>query len=435
MTTPPSYSLTAHQTAANRLLGGPATHILLRGGSRSGKTFILTRALITRAIAVPETRHAVFRFRLSHMKGSIWGDTFPKVLKLCFPGLPAKINKSDFVITFPNKSEIVFGGLDDKDRTEKILGQEYATVYLNECSQIPYDARNKVVTRLAQKSRLRLKAYYDANPPSVASWLYRMFEAKVEPKSGAKLLDPERYATMMLNPDGNRDNLAPDYIRELEALPEKERRRFLLGEYLSQVEGALWSLDGLDQHRIAAEPDGADHAEIRDQMRRIVVAIDPSGCKGPEDKRSDEVGITVTAVDHNDNGYLLQDLSGRYSPEIWARVAVQAYDYWSADRIIAETNFGGALVTSNIRAHRENVPVSVVTASRGKVQRAEPVAALYEKGKVWHLGAFPDLEDQYCNFSTAGYMGPSSPDRADSAIWGLTELMLPNRPQFAFGAL
>lgn len=420
----PAFSLTDDQTRANRLLGSPATHILLRGGSRSGKTFLMTRGMVIRGLKAPETRHAMFRFRLAHIKASVINDTFPRVMKLCFPEVPYRLHSTDFFADLPNKSRIVFAGLDDKDRTEKVLGTEYSTVYLNECSQISYDARNKVITRLAQQSSLALKAYYDANPPTVASWLYRMFERKLEPKSGAALADPSRYATMMLNPNGNRANLAAEYIAELEALPEKDRRRFLHGEYLAQVDGALWTMDTLDQCRTAALRDDGARKALTERMQRIVVSIDPSGCSGPEDSRSDEVGIVVAGKDRQGKAHVLADLTGRMSPEQWAGTAVKALDEWGADRIIAERNFGGAMVESTIRSHRISAPIKLVTASRGKTQRAEPIAALYEQGKVSHVGAFPDLEDQYCNFSSAGYQGSKSPDRADAAIWALTELML-----------
>ena len=173
----PSFSLTAKQQQANALLGGSETNVMLFGGSRSGKTFLLTRATCARAIKAPKSRHAILRFRFNAVKNSIVMDTFPKVMSLCFPGVKYEINKTDWFATLPNKSEIWFGGLDDKERTEKILGMEFATIYLNECSQIPYGSVETALTRLAQKAdqiidgkstQLKNKAYYDCNPPSRA---------------------------------------------------------------------------------------------------------------------------------------------------------------------------------------------------------------------------------------------------------------------------
>lgn len=177
-----SFKLTPRQTEATQLLGSEATHCMLYGGSRSGKTFALVRALLIRALA-HKSRHAILRYRFNHIKASIIYDTLPKVLELCFPGVAEKsrLDKTDWFYMLPNGSEIWFGGLDDKERTEKILGQEYATIYLNECSQIPWQSRCMAMTRLAQNTPLRLKAYYDCNPPSAAHWTYRVFVEKRDP--------------------------------------------------------------------------------------------------------------------------------------------------------------------------------------------------------------------------------------------------------------
>ena len=363
----------------------------------------------------------MFRHAFNAVKTAIVLDTLPKMMKLCYPQVPYKIDKTDWYVTLPNGSEIWFGGLDDKERTEKVLGKEFATVYLNEASQISYSARNMLLTRLAQQTGLALKEYVDANPPTQSHWLYALWEKHLEPKSGEPLVDPGDYATMLLNPDSNRHNLAPEYLAQLEALPEKERRRFLLGEYLSAVDGALWSAD---RFRRAAAVTDANIDEIRRSLKRIVVAVDPSGCSGEEDERSDEIGLVVGGIDHAGDGHLLEDASGRYSPEGWGRMAVSLFGKWQADKIVAERNYGAAMVESTIRASRANVPVAMVTASRGKHVRAEPVAALYEKQRVIHHGRFPDLEDQLCQFSAAGYQGARSPDRADAWVWAATELML-----------
>src|SRR5579859_6381325 len=139
--TPASFKPTAKQVEALKVLALPATHLMLFGGSRSGKTFIDLRSIATRALAAAGSRHAVLRFRFNHVKASIVHDTFPKMMGICYPDVPYRLDKTDWFAQLPNKSEIWFGGLDDTARTEKILGQEYATVYFNECSQIPYSSR------------------------------------------------------------------------------------------------------------------------------------------------------------------------------------------------------------------------------------------------------------------------------------------------------
>src|SRR5450631_2891818 len=215
-----TFSLTPKQNEANKLLAGPQQHTMLFGGSRSGKTFLLTRAVAIRALKAPNSRHCILRFRLGHIKASMMLDTFPKVMKLCWPDVKYEMNKSDFYARLDNGSEIWFGGLDDKERVEKILGNEYATLYFNECSQIPYSSRNVAITRLAQlvqqkiqglpERPLPLRVYYDENPPDKGHWTYRLFKLKVDPESKQPLSDPENYACMQMNPRDNLDNLGQE---------------------------------------------------------------------------------------------------------------------------------------------------------------------------------------------------------------------------------
>ena len=414
--------LTPKQIEARKLLNGPAKHILLRGGSRSGKTFILCRNILARAGKAPGSTHTILREHFNHLKHSIIFDTMPKVLKICWPMAVMRLDKTDWFHELPNGSKIIYGGLDDKERTEKILGQEHSTLALNECSQITYGARNKAITRLAQNSGLALKAYYDCNPPTKGHWTYSLFMKKQEPTSGEALANPENYATMQMNPGDNLANLPPDYVAELNALPARDRVRFLAGEFADQVENALWDLDALQ--RMAMPKTERERDAFLAKMRRVVVAIDPSGCDGDEDTRSDEIGIVVAGIDYEGIGYVLEDASGHYSPEAWARKALDLFDAWRADTIIGEINYGGDMIRAVIQAARKSAPFKKITASRGKHVRAEPISSEYERKRVKHVGRFPDLEEQYGNFSTSGYGGEHSPDRADAAIFALTELML-----------
>lgn len=417
--TPKSCSLTESQKKAWDLLGSASRHVMLYGGSRSGKTFLIMRALAMRALA-HNSRHACLRYRFNHIKASIIYDTLPKMMELCFPGVAehCHLDKSDWFYKFPNGSEIWFGGLDDKERTEKILGQEYASMFFNECSQIPWSSRNMAVTRLAQKTELRLKAYYDCNPPSEIHWTARVFVDKIDPDTRIQLRDKDAYAAMRMNPVDNRENLPPEYLRELELLPERMRRRFYLGQFGTASENALWTFDLLDKCRMV-------EGSLPD-LQRIVIAVDPSGCAGEEDKRSDEIGIVVLGLGSDGKAYVIEDLSGRFSPAQWGHQVVAAYERHDADCVVAEVNFGGAMVAEVIRAARPQgspqIPFREVRASRGKVVRAEPVSALYSQGKVVHVGFFEHLEDQLCAMTTAGYAGDKSPDRADALVWGLNEL-------------
>lgn len=419
-----TFQLTTDQMRAMDIQASDAMHVMLYGGSRSGKTFIHLRTTLLRAIA-HTSRHAVLRYRFNHVKQSVVYDTLPKVMDLCWPGLweRSKLDKSDWFLAVPNGdssgphtrkwSEIWFGGLDDKERTEKILGQEYATVFLNECSQISWASRKMVVTRIAQNTPLRLKMFYDCNPPSEAHWTNKAFVRKVSPDTGKPLANPENFIAMVMNPAGNAQNLPESYLKELQALPEKERLRFWLGKFQGADVGALWSIELIEQSRLDGElPD----------MQRIVIAVDPSGCSGEEDIRSDEVGIVVVGLGVDGLGYILEDLSGRYAPAQWAKIATDAFERWEADRVVAEVNFGGAMVGEMIKVARPGTPFQEVRASRGKVVRAEPVANLFETGKIIMAGEFPEMEDQLIAMNVSGYKGSKSPDRADAMVWGVHSL-------------
>lgn len=440
-------TLTPKQREANRLLAGPARNIMLRGGSRSGKTFLLVRALIQRAINAPGSRHVIFRFRFNHAKTSIWADTMPKVLKLCFPTLRARFDKTDFHLDLPNGSQIWIGGLDDKERVEKILGAEYVTLYFNESSQIPWGSIETAMSRLAQKcelapeiakatgkTHLSLKAYFDCNPPSKLHWSYQLFRAKMKPGTKEPLPQPDDYAEMKINPDDNRDNLPAEYFEVLDSMSAAKRQRFKDGEWASEVNGALWSLEsrtasdgrvmpGLDTLRVKEAPD----------MRRIVVAVDPSGTKG--DDSGDDVGIVVAGLGVDGQAYVIEDATCQMSPEGWGRRAVDMYHRHNADRIVGEKNFGGDMVRFVVSTADKKAAYRDVNATRGKIVRAEPIAALYEQGKVHHVGEFADLEDQMCNFTASGYVGEGSPDRADALVWALTELMLGKGTAYNLDAL
>ena len=198
---------------------------MLFGGSRSGKTFLLVRNVVMRALKAPKSRHAIFRFRFNHVKSSVVQDTFPKVMELAFPGVSWELNKTDWYVELPNGSQVWFAGLDDKERTEKILGQEYATIYLNECSQIPYGSVGIAITRLAQRvtqqvdglddKPLKPRMYYDCNPPSKAHWSYQVFVMKRDPETKQNLPKPDDYASFQINPQDNAANLSDGYLDTL----------------------------------------------------------------------------------------------------------------------------------------------------------------------------------------------------------------------------
>jgi len=400
----------AKQVRAMDLLATPASHILLFGGSRSGKSFILIYAMIHRAIRVPGSRHLIVRFAFNHCKQSIWHDTFKRVRELCFPDIPMKENKSDWFIELWNGSQIWFGGLDDKERTDKILGNEYSTIYFNEVSQISYDSVITATTRLAQKNDLVKKAYYDCNPPTQSHWTYKLFIKKENPVSkGDRLPNPDQYTSMQMNPYDNKDNLDDQYIKNiLETLTGRQRKRFLDGEFLLDVEGALWTNDMIDRNRVTELP----------EMIRVGIGVDPAVSTNPD---SDETGIVVAGVGVDGMAYVLADYSGVYTPLQWAHRVLSAYVNHEANIVIAEVNQGGDLVESNIHSLDRTIKVIKVHASRGKMTRAEPIQSLYEQDRVKHYRILESLETQMTTWKANE--GERSPDRVDALVWILTYMM------------
>lgn len=211
----------------------------------------------------------------------------------------------------------------------------------------------------------------------------------------------------------NRANLAPQFLEQIISKYEGTRlgRQEIDAELLEDIEGALWQRPWIDQHRVK---------EIKPrQIQRIVIAIDPAVTSTEE---SDETGMVAVAKGVDGRGYVLDDLSCRLSPDGWANRAVSAYRNLQADKIIAEANNGGDLVESVIRTVDRIVPFKKVHAAKGKITRAEPIAALYEQGRISHVGSFPQLEDQMCQYT--GEPGEKSPDRMDALVWALAELFL-----------
>lgn len=419
-----TFRLTAKQLEAQAVLATSAKHLMLLGGSRSGKTFLLVRNVVLRAMKAPNSRHGIFRYRFNSVKAAIINDTFPKVMALAFPGAAWKLDKTDWYVTLDNGAQIWFGGLDDKERAEKILGMEFVTIYLNECSQIPHSSVNLVITRLAQavdqigdniSSRaLKPRVYYDENPPSKAHWSYRQFIQKVDPETKEPLAKPEDYVWFRINPHDNAENIADDYLDTLDGMSARMRKRFRDGEFADATPGALFTDEMIERWRVT---DG-----IVPDMVRIVVAVDPSGSGDVDNADNDAIGIVVAGLGTDGNAYLLEDCTVKAGPLTWGRVATDAYDRHEADVVVGEINYGGAMVNATIQAARSRTPFKQVTASRGKAVRAEPFSSLYEQGKVRHVGRFVELEEELTAFSTNGYLGGDSPNRADAAIWALAEL-------------
>ncbi len=300
----------------------------------------------------------------------------------------------------------------------------------------PNGARSLIFTA-DEPERLRGKQHMKLWADELASWRYpeswdqAMFGLRLgdNPQSivtttprPTKIIrnlakDPTTYVTRGSTYD-NRSNLAPAFFAEIIKKYEGTRlgRQELNAEILDDNPNALWKRDRIDELRRSVCPD----------LVRVVVGVDPSVTSL---KTSDETGIIVAGLGSDDHAYVTGDLSLIASPDGWARVAVHAYHDNEADRLIAEVNNGGDLVEMVIRTIDPLVSYKKVHASRGKAKRAEPIAALYEQGRVHHVGCFAKLEDQMCAYDPEDENG-DSPDRMDALVWALTELMLKPKREF-----
>jgi hypothetical protein len=402
------------ERARKELLTAGKRFCLLFGGSRSGKTVELVGTVIERALLAPKSRHLIVRQEGTSAKRAIVKGTWPEVMAMRWPDLKWEWKELYGYFQIENGSEVWVGGLNDEKALEKILGNEYSTVYVNEGSEVRYSAFTLLRSRLAQTATtitgkpLSQRLYVDLNPTTRQHWAYRLWIDGVDPESQLPV-DPEQYGHIVVNPLDNAANLSQEYLDDLRNLPPRARKRFFEGQFVEDVEDALWRRSVI--RRVAQPP----------PLKRIVVAIDPAVTNTPG---SDETGIICAGVDAHGNGYVLDDASARLRPEDWARRAVAVYHTMQADRIVAEVNQGGDMVEATLRAVNSRIPYKAVRASRGKVVRAEPIAALYERGKIFHCGEFSDLEDQMCS-TTQGYDRKAagfSPDRVDALVWAFTDL-------------
>lgn len=382
---------------------------MLYGGSGSSKSWVCFYAVMVRAIRYAGSRHLIARKCFNHAKGSLWFNTCPRLIEAAFPGLTVHQNKSDWYMELENGSQIWLGGLDDKERTEKILGTEWSTIWLNECSQIAWSSVEMIRTRLRFKPQkdMALRLIMDMNPPTTAHWSYRWLIAGKDPDSEEDM-NTEGCGTLLMNPCDN-PTLADEYMEALGRLSTKKRARFLYGEFQSEIEGALWRAEWIDGHRVTQTPD----------LVRICTAIDPSASSN---KDSDECGIVSVGIDARGHLYVLRDDSAIMTPRAWAARAILAYTELDGDRIVAEVNNGGEMVETVIRSEDPAVPYKAVHASKGKATRAEPISALYEQGLVHHVGRFPDMEAELTTWVPGE---GNSPNRLDALVWACTYLKPP----------
>jgi len=302
--------------------------------------------------------------------------------------------------------------------------------YSSSVSEIRLHNGSKIVGYAAQEpERLRGPQFHRAWCDEIAAWRYPeaydqlMFGLRLGEKPKCvitttpkptplikQLIDRNDTFVTTGNTFENEANLAPSALKMLKERYEGTAlgRQELYAEILEDLDGALWNNRLIEEARLSEDTERT--------LQKVIVAIDPAVTAKDD---SDETGIVVVGKDFNNEYYVLEDLSGKHSADKWGRIAVNAYYEWEADRIVAEVNNGGDLVERLLRNIDPNVPYRSVHATRGKLVRAEPIAALYEQRRVHHMGMYPELEAQMCTYTGDTKI---SPDRLDALVWGLTEL-------------
>lgn len=301
-------------------------------------------------------------------------------------------NRSLGEIVLTNGSQIkLFSG----EEPDRLRGPQHHFVWLDEIAAFDYgvEAWDMMTFGLRLGDHPQAVATSTPKPVPLVKNLLKRQDGSVYVTRGSTL--------------DNRDNLAPTFLAELLARYEGTRlgRQELYGELLEDVEGALWTLSRIEEHRIQTAP----------PLVRVVVAVDPAVTE-----TGDETGIIVAGRDSQQHGYILADYSMQGRPDAWARQVIDAYDTHEADSVVVEVNQGGELVAQVLRTIRPTLPIREVRASKGKRLRAEPVSALYEQGKVHHVGVFALLEEQMTTWTVDD---AKSPDRLDALVWALTDLI------------
>ncbi len=359
----------------------------------------------------------------------LWGDTISgNIDRYIDRYFKPELIKSNIPYSYSTQKKVLQlltpgGGYTDfrsADRPENWEGFGYNKIFLNEAGIIlknDYLYTNAVLPMLMDYPDAMLiaagvpKGKFTKNEKEHR--FYALYKSAQAGMKGFRCLEYSSYDNPMLSAS-DIDELSAE-IKLMN--PEMEQQE-IYGKFVEGAEGELWDEVIIEKQRIKSYPD----------LRRIVVSIDPATSKK---ENSDETGITVVAIDGNGKGYLLEDVSGKYTPDEWAKVALDAVERWDADCIVAEVNQGGDMVETIIRHKNKRVRVKQVHATKGKFIRAEPIYALYEQGKIFHVGLHPVLERQMCMFTTDS---SKSPDRVDAMVWGFTELF-PIKKQSSWGVI
>ncbi len=379
---------------------------LIMAGRGFGKTRAGAEWVRALADADPAARIALVTASLGEAR-AVMVEGESGLLAICPPGREPSFEPSLRRLTWPNGAQAT---LYSAQEPESLRGPQHSHAWCDEIAK--WENANGRAERAWDNLQLGLRL--GEQPRLVATTTPRAVPLL------RRLLKDEAIAVSHGPTAHNADNLPARFLRDMRRAYGRSllARQELDGELIADLPGALWTRGLIEECRetAAASP-----------PVRTVIGVDP-----PASARGDACGIVVCALGEDGVARLLADASvPRPSPERWARAVARAARVWQADRVVAEANQGGAMVASLLRAADVALPLMLVHAGRGKSARAEPVAALYEAGRVRHCGPFPALEDELCGLTAGGgYEGPGrSPDRADALVWALTELMLKRRTE------
>jgi phage terminase large subunit-like protein len=364
------------------------------------------------------------------------------VLDKAWPGLKDQpgfeISQSTMTVTLPNQSKIFFDGLDE-NRMTKVLGDEFNTIWINECNEdgLSYQQVSTLLSRLRARTEtidgkvLTNKMFFDCNPRFYSDWEYKAFIQKINPEDGDALHKADQWIAFKMEPDANKENLHEDYIDSLMAGSASARRRYVLGEWSDENNNALFTEAMFRDHR---EPLPNEH-DTPERIRaylfeerginlvRTTIAVDPAKT---HDAKSDLTGITVQSLADDGHVYVLADYSEKASPVSICETIRDAYHAWGAQRIVVESNAAGTWLDSTLQLVWPNAPalknIAATKQTGNKTERAEPVAAQYERGIVHHVGTHKELEAQMADWGSPASRR-KSPDRMDALCWGVTELL------------
>jgi Terminase large subunit, T4likevirus-type, N-terminal/Terminase RNaseH-like domain len=411
-------------------LASKCFELLFGGSAGPGKSMMLRGYACDYAASHPGAHVAIVRRTLPQLRQT-HGLHLPSMLDG-----KAKENRSDFTWLFPNGSLIRFISLPNAGDEQDYKSAEFDLLLFDELTEFLESQYTFMLSRVRSARGHRAHVVCTSNPEGVGfRWVKRRFVSprpedlapdQEYPRAGEPWTPPviekgqvltwqptRCYlpATLADNPGLMKSN--PGYIQQLQSLPDSRMRRALVeGDWdaMDAIPGALWGFEVIDKYRVESMPPDV-------LITRRVIGVDPSGSSNSGER---ECGIVCAALGNNGHVYILLDASGSMPPDQWAGVVAQVYATHEADRVVAERNYGGQMVEATLRHAESQLPVKLITSSRGKALRAEPVAALTERGVVHLVGRWPELEDQMVSWTPASGW---SPDRLDAMVFAVTELL------------